>query len=597
MGSPDLKLIGTAGACVQITMFAKQNKWNLYFIAAVAILLIATVVFLGIRANNEVKDIVEKQFTSQQLLLTKQLSTGIEEFLNEKVLLIEIMAKQESQVPPDLFKSHFKAIYEESKGFYAIQYINESGTVVSGYPEDNLPLGYNLFENNQSWAFERVRERKETYITGGVQMFEQELGSYIWVPLFHEGEFKGSILSIIKLSDVTDRFLKNYDSSNHVYLVDKYGMIIYDSSNKLQIGKKYYDLTDESNLQQRTIFQKQVNGTEGSGKYLVTSENGDIAERIVTYYPIGWRNQIWSVGITNPVSDVDSLIHSVYVKQGAFIGLSGIFILTGSMWVILLLSKWNKTLEEEVASKTREIKQSNELLQSANVKLKEVDQLKTEFVSMVSHELKTPLTAMKTSAEFLKEDNCNSSVRTEMLDLIIRNIDRQTRMVSDLLDISRIESGKIRFNSEITDLYEIVNLSVKNVEKLSKEKDITIYANLPKNLPSVRTDKDKLIQVFVNLLNNAIKFTPQGGNIDISSAEFDDFLEMRIKDTGIGIAPENLDKIFDKFYQIDSTSTRKAGGSGLGLAITKSFIEGQGGTIRVESTPDFGTTFILTLVK
>ncbi|NOR47615.1 MAG: histidine kinase, partial [Methanosarcinaceae archaeon] len=567
-------------------MFAKQNKWNLYLIAAVAILLIATIAFLGIRSNNEVKDIVEQQFTSQQLLLNKQLSTGIEEFLNEKVLLIEIMAKQDSRVPPDLFTSHFKTIYEESSGFYAIQYINESGTVVSGYPEENLPLGYNLFENNRSFVFESVQKSKETYITSGLQMFEEELGSFIWVPVFYEGEFRGTILAIIKFSGVTDRFLKNYGSHGHVYLVDKDGMILYDSSNKLQIGKNYLDLKDESNLQQRTIFQKQVNGTEGSGKYFEISENGDSTERIVTYSPIKWRNRMWSVGITNPVSDVDSLIHSVYVKQGAFIGLSGIFILTGSMWIILFLSKWNKTLEEEVASKTREIKQSNELLRSANIKLKEVDQLKTEFVSMVSHELRTPLTAMKTSAEFLKEDNCDSSVRSEMLDLIIRNINRQTRMVSDLLDISRIESGKIRFNPEITDLYEIVNLSVKNVDSLSKEKNISIDVNLSKDLPSVRTDKDKLIQVFVNLLNNAIKFTPQGGNVEISSVEFDDFLEMRIKDTGIGIAPDHLDKIFNKFYQIDSTSTRKAGGSGLGLVITKSIIEGQGGTIRVESTPD-----------
>ncbi|HJH29866.1 MAG TPA: hypothetical protein C5S51_09285 [Methanosarcinaceae archaeon] len=185
-------------------MFAKQNRWNLYLIAVVAIFLIATVIFLGIRANNEVKDIVEQQFTSQQLLLNQQTSKGIEEFLNEKVLLIEIMAKQESQVPPDLFTSYFKTIYEESSGFFAIQFINESGTVVSGYPEENLPLRFNLYENNQSWAFERVQKERETYITGGVEMFEGDLGSFIWVPLFHEGEFKGTILSIIKISDVTD---------------------------------------------------------------------------------------------------------------------------------------------------------------------------------------------------------------------------------------------------------------------------------------------------------------------------------------------------------------------------------------------------------
>ncbi|MGP8320972.1 MAG: sensor histidine kinase [Methanosarcinaceae archaeon] len=579
-------------------MFEKQKRWKPYIIVAVvAILLINTVAFLGIRSNNEVRDIVEQQFTSQQILLNKQISRGIEVFLNEKVLLIEIMAKQESQVPPDNFASHFKTIYEESSGFYAIQFINESGTVVSGYPEENLPLGYNLYENNQSWAFEKVQNENKTYITGGIQMFEGELGSFIWVPVFHEGEFKGAILSIIKVSDVTDRFLKNYASQGHVYLIDKYGMILYDSSHKLQIGSNKFDLINKSNLQQINIFHEQINSTEGSGKYFEMSDDNTMEERIVTYSSIGWHNQKWSVSLTNPVSDINSLIRSVYIKQGAFIGICGVFILAGSVWTILLFMKWNKTLEEEVASKTREIKQSNELLQSANIKLKEHDQLKTEFVSIVSHELRTPLTAMKTSAEFLKDDNCDSSVRLEMLDLIIRNIDRQTRMVSDLLNISRIESGKIKFNPEITNLYEIANLSIKNVDRLSKEKDINIDVNLPQDLPLIKTDKDKLIQVFVNLLNNAMKFTPKGGNVGISSVESDHFIEVRIKDNGIGIPPELLDKIFDKFYQIDSTSTRKVGGSGLGLAITKGIIEGQGGSIRVESTQGKGSVFIFTLVK
>ncbi len=579
-------------------MFAKQNRWKPYIIVAVAaILLISIVIFLGIRSNSEVKDIVEQQFTSQQLLLNKQISRGIEVFLNEKVLLIEIIAKQESQIPPDNFTSHFKTIYEKSSGFYAIQFINESGTVVAGYPEENLPLGYNLYENNQSFAFEKVQKEKETYITGGVQMFEEELGSFIWVPVFHEGKFKGTILSIIKVSDVTDRFLKNYASQGHVYLIDKYGMLLYDSSPELQIGENDFYLVNESNLLHTSIIQEQINCTEGSGKYFKIFENGTGEERIITYSSIGWHNQKWSVGLTNPVSDVNSLIHSVYIKQGVFIGMSGILILAGSVWTILLFMKWNKTLEKEVISKTHEIKQSNELLQSANIKLKEHDKLKSEFVSIVSHELRTPLTAMKTSAEFLKDDNCDSSVRLEMLDLIIRNIDRQTRMVSDLLDISRIESGRIKFNSEITNLSEVVNWSIKNVDTISKEKGITIDVNFPKDLPSIKTDKDKLIQVFVNLLNNAMKFTPQGGNITISSVESDNFIEVRIKDNGIGIAPDLLNRIFDKFYQIDSTSTRKVGGSGLGLAITKGIIEGQGGSIRVESMQGEGSVFIFTLVK
>jgi len=337
-----------------------------------------------------------------------------------------------------------------------------------------------------------------------------------------------------------------------------------------------------------------MNGSEGTGYYL---EINDSEKRLIAYSPIHWRNQLWSVAVTSPASEVDTLINSVYVKQGVFIGVSGIFLLLGSFSIILLLTRWNKSLELEVASKTSEITKSNELLKRANKKLMELDKLKSDFVSMVSHELKTPLTPMKTSAEFLLQNDPDLNVRREMLELIVRNIDRQTRMVNDMLDISRIESGNMRYRKEILDIGEIINSAIETIKKQSEEKKINITTDIPTDLLKINADKDKLIQVFINLLSNALKFTPNGGNVEIKANESEKYIEVCVKDNGIGIPPDKIDKIFNKFYQIDNTSARPYGGSGLGLAITKSIMEGHGGTIRVESTPGEGTVFILTFLK
>jgi len=147
------------------------------------------------------------------------------------------------------------------------------------------------------------------------------------------------------------------------------------------------------------------------------------------------------------------------------------------------------------------------------------------------------------------------------------------------------------------DIGEIINSAIETMKKQSEEKKINITTDIPTDLLKINADKDKLIQVFVNLLSNALKFTPNDGNVEIKAYESEKYIEVCVKDDGIGIPPDKINKIFDKFYQIDNTSARPYGGSGLGLAITKSIMDGHGGTIRVESTPGEGTVFILTFLK
>ncbi|MEL4304263.1 sensor histidine kinase [Methanococcoides sp. LMO-2] len=579
-------------------MFAKKSRWNAIIVLIITMLFISSILFLGIRANAEVEEQFIDQFAQGQTSQAQQISNGITTFLNEKVTMLEVLSIQPHQIPDDNFTRTFENIYEKSKGFYVIEYVDKNGTIVSGYPEENTPLQYNLYENERSIPFDIVRETGETYITDPLTTFEKELAIYVWVPVYvGEDEFEGAFIAVIEIDKITEETIKTENPAGYIYLINDNARLLYDSAETDLIGKNYFDIINEPDVSRLEIIGMQTEGLSGSGTFSERNENGFLEQKIISYEPVIWKNQQWSVGVVTPLWYVESLVQSIYVKQGLFAMISVAFILFIGSFIALILFSWNKTLEDEVQSKTSELEKSNEYLQNANRKLKELDSLKNDFVSMVSHELKTPLTAMKTSSEFMKETECDPEVKEEMLDLIIRNIDRQSRMVDDLLDISRIESGRMKFNPEDVNIREIVETSLQTVEKQAKDKGINLKVGYPQESLTIRTDKDKLIRVFVNLLTNAIKFTPHDGDVEISVTDTGDNIQASIKDNGIGIPPEKRDKIFDKFYQVDSTATRKAGGTGLGLAIIKGIIDGQGGNIFVESENGKGSTFTFRLPK
>lgn len=577
-------------------MWEKKNRWNLVIFAVIVLLLVGSIFFLWMKANIEVRSIVEEQYQTQQLILTQYVSSSIAELLNERVLLLEVVAQKRQGVPEDLFMPEFETVYAVADIYYVLEFIDSSGTVVSGYPAERVPHGYNLYSNNMTWAFEHVRDTGEVYVSEPVTTMEGIFGAYVWVPVFENGQFRGSILGIVSDEGILEQFETSSDSKNYVYIVDDSGMILYDQSGIFEKGTSYLDQGYSVDAERLHIIEEQMRGQVGNGKYwLETPEGSEYV--LVSYSPIEWHNQQWSVGLTSPGDAVDDIIVSVYVKLFTVAAVSVLFILFVSSQVYFILLNWNKTLEREVERKTAELQQSNESLTSANVKLKELDRLKNEFLSMVSHELKTPLTAMKTSSEFLLEDTCDPKIRKQMLALIVRNVDRQARLVDDLLDISRIESNRMKFNIEPVSLHEVLEHSLETIHRFSESKEISLVNNVPPSLPAVFADKDKLVQVFVNLLNNAVKFTPRGGEVTVRARETGDRVEVTVMDTGIGIDLSHIDHVFDKFYQIDSTSTRAAGGCGLGLAITKGLIEGMDGSIRAESEPGTGSRFIFTLLR
>ena len=576
----------------------KINRDNRVVILVICIILICIVASLGLKTHGEVEEIVQEQFNEQQLMLARQAALGIAGFADERVTIIEILARDRSSDEITNLTPCFKTIYEETSGFYSIEFIDTNGVVVYGYPEYLAPIGYDLYAENRSSAFDSARDLRKTKISSPTPLFGGGLGSFIWVPVYEGENFRGVILGIIQMSTITERFLAPImqNRTGYVYMIDSKGLSLYDGARSEVIGENYIKMLGENQSGWRDIIEKQMNGSEGTAVYLKEGDESK-SEQIVAFAPVRWRNKIWSVAISVPVSEVDNLIRSVYAKQMIFLGTVIAIILCGSLGLIVMFSRWNKTLEAEVQSKTGDMIRMNKELVLANERLKELDKLKSDFVSMVSHELKTPLTAMRTSAQVLGLADAGKETKREMLDIILRNIDRQTNLVNDLLDLSRIESGRMELKIGSVSLDSVIADSIESVKQAASEGDIKLNVELSESLASVKGDREKLTQVVINLLNNAIKFTPRSGEISIKARELNGQVEVKVSDTGIGIPPEDLDSVFDKFYQVDSTLTREAGGTGLGLAICKGIIEAHNGRIWAESELGKGSTFVFTLDK
>ncbi|HAK61110.1 MAG TPA: hypothetical protein DCO77_12155, partial [Nitrospiraceae bacterium] len=277
------------------------------------------------------------------------------------------------------------------------------------------------------------------------------------------------------------------------------------------------------------------------------------------------------------------------------------------------LEDLNRNLEYRVTEKTENLSKAYERLQfsnqnlavanreleDANTKLKELDQLKSDFISMVSHELRTPLTSIKAFAELiLMKPHMTSSKKGKLITIIDNESDRLARLINDILDLTRVESGKLRWH--ITKVYveDIIQASVTSLQSLADNKSLHITKDMQKSPATLYGDRDRLIQVVENILSNAIKFTPQGGSIKVR-VYFEKipkpFTAIEISDTGIGIPQEDLGLVFEKFHRSGDVLTMHTEGSGLGLAISRQIVEYHGGTIWASSNEGYGSTFTFTI--
>jgi PAS domain S-box-containing protein len=228
---------------------------------------------------------------------------------------------------------------------------------------------------------------------------------------------------------------------------------------------------------------------------------------------------------------------------------------------------------------------------------REVERMKSEFVSLVSHEFRTPLTSIRGYAEMMLVGDAGKLTDEQMdyIKTIFRNATHLTEIVNDLLVVSRLEAGAIKLNISILDIRVIIDETIELLKPQIDAKKLKLKVNVPDQLPEVEGDSQRINQVILNLLSNAYKYTPSGGKINIFTKVKDDFLCLTIEDSGIGMSEDEQNKLFTKFFRAENPETIKAGGTGLGLWITRSFVEMHKGEIIVTSKPGKGSAFTIKL--
>ena len=268
--------------------------------------------------------------------------------------------------------------------------------------------------------------------------------------------------------------------------------------------------------------------------------------------------------------------------------------------VLAILEEASQVIEysRELERKSRALEVATDELKRANQRLTELDRLKDEFITTVSHELRTPLTSIRSFSEILLDSpDLGLAERNQFLEIVVKESERLTRLINDILDLSRIQTGRMEWRLSTCDPKGILDDALAATSGLFKEKGITLQPEFASELPRITVDRDRLMQVVINLLSNAAKFAQaEGGRVIVRMARYKRGLAVSVEDDGPGIPPEQCEAVFDRFHQLrDDDATGKPKGWGLGLAICRQIVEHFGGRIWVEPAQPTGAVFRFTL--
>jgi two-component system phosphate regulon sensor histidine kinase PhoR len=230
--------------------------------------------------------------------------------------------------------------------------------------------------------------------------------------------------------------------------------------------------------------------------------------------------------------------------------------------------------------------------------LRRLESLRRDFVANVSHELRTPVTAVRSAAETLRESalaDPDPAVPARFVDIIVRNAERLQSLIEDLLELSRLESKEFRLKKERVELPVVASIIMGLFRERADKKGVKLKVDLPGDLPALTTDQRALEQVVSNLVDNAVKYCPAGSSVTVSAEKTNGAVRVVVRDTGPGIDPKHVPRLFERFYRVDAGRSREIGGTGLGLSIVKHLVEAMGGQVTVDSAVGHGSVFSVTL--
>ncbi|MEQ8221649.1 MAG: heavy metal sensor histidine kinase [Candidatus Eremiobacterota bacterium] len=407
-----------------------------------------------------------------------------------------------------------------------------------------------------------------------------------------------------------DRIGINYPANNPLYpFIDQarvYGQFIQIIDLKGNIVKK------SSNLGDKIIYLREDllgEALKGNLFFQTLRLDQNITIRFLTYPVKDWQgNVIYIIQVGTLLNEVQASLEKfslglmVTVPATLLLALLGGFIMAGRVLKpIEEINTTAKKINAENLAQRLHINNSEDEIGKLQITLNQMfDRLENAFSAQkrftadASHELRTPLTVLKGEIEIALKKNRSPEEYKEVLESSMEEVDRLTNIVKDLLFLAKADNGKALLNIEEIQLDTICDDTTKQIELLGREKKIHIETHIDRDI-KIKGDADKIKQVLFNLLDNGIKYNKENGKISLMVTKKENYAEIKISDTGIGIPSEDIPHIFERFYRVDRARTREIGGSGLGLAIVKWIIEAHKGTITVTSVKSEGTTFTLLL--
>ncbi len=430
--------------------------------------------------------------------------------------------------------------------------------------------------------------------------------------------YLGLVAVSMPVSEMFDRYGNIFNIETQ-YLVgyDKKGTIMISPRSEF-IGKNFMspeiqEVTDKSGGIFNRIINSMLNGNEDQGLYTT-----DLGERYNTAFPIFVDgNMAYGLAVVTPTNSIyqnmNEILHNDRIQSAIlFFTMSA-----GVIIVFILLRSWSKVLGNEVKKRTIELDEANQRLGIVNEKLVASEKAKEEFISMVSHELRTPLMPIKAYAGMLLKPKYMGEINQKQkkaLDSILRNVTTMERLVGDVLDVYRLEMNRLKLSLQEINVKTLLDNAISEFEQIIKtqdsEKKIQLNAELKVSEDlKIQCDQQRINQVLGNLLKNSIDFVPaDNGKINVRVEYYNDSQDtdqkiakksdkilFTVEDNGPGIPPDKIDSMFRKFYQIDTSLTRKHGGTGLGLVICKGIIESHEGTIWIDRNFKEGASFKFTL--
>lgn len=388
---------------------------------------------------------------------------------------------------------------------------------------------------------------------------------------------------------------KSIDIDSRIIVTNKMGEVLIDS----------YDSMVEENLLDQIEVSRAVEGYSSYGEYYIDN----YGRVMYVAVPIRYNGDIiGSIFISNSLNSIYEDIQNI---KGKIFGLAmtSLFVTTVISFIFAdILSKPLLKLNSDIEDYTLgnndvniEVTGNDEIsylgysINDMIRKLSQVDKRRRKFVSNVSHELKTPVTSVKILAETLMHSNeYNKELYDDFLGDINSELDRLSNIIDDLLYLVEIEKDDLEMNYKMTYINYLIENTIGMLSRIAEKKNIDIKFN-PKDNVQIMVDQDKLKQCMINIINNAVKYTPDGGHIEVDIEMGKDFLEISVSDTGFGIPKKNLEFIFDRFYRVDKARSRETGGTGLGLSIVKQIVDLHNGKIHIDSEVDVGTKFSIFL--